>query len=336
MLKLLVDPRTEGAYFADALTVAQGEFRARYPDVSIAVDARRSLVFLDADLESSEASHLARLSFVQGVFRAADDALHLLEGDPSYGLPAGLVWGAKYRGKTHELVTQLGLNLALATCTAEGPHTLLDPMAGRGTTLFWAARHGLSAWGVERDPKALADVQRHVKRQTQLLRIKHRQSHGWVGPKRKDGIGRFVATQFGEVEVQLVTGDSRQLRDLIGPKSFSLIVSDLPYGIQHTGPAGTRNPIRLLEACASGWTRALAPGGAMVLIFNRLQPRRPALERVFQDQGLVVHNHELAHRMSESIWRDLLVLHKPELGDARSSSLEDVDHGESNAVGGDA
>ncbi|MEO0603060.1 MAG: hypothetical protein AAF211_16595 [Myxococcota bacterium] len=312
MLKILVDPRAAGAYFADYLDVVVAELRACFPGVAVEARRHATLTLLDVDLPTSAAERLVRLSGVQGVFDLYDDRLSLIDAEPGYVLPADLVWGAKYRGKTHELVTLLALNLAIATCTADGPRRVLDPMAGRGTTLFWAARHGWTAWGVEQDPKALADVQRHVKRQTQLLRLKHRLNQGWVGPKRKDGVGRFLEVQFAESAVRLVTGDSRRLRDLVGPATFPLVVADLPYGVQHTGRDGTRNPLPVLEACAPAWSRALAPGGAMVLVFNRLQPRRDALERLFVDQGLDVVEIPVAHRMSESIWRDLLVLRRPD------------------------
>jgi len=311
MLKLLVDPLAAGAYFAEHLAVVTAVVESRFPGVSAAVDAHPTLTFLDVDLPVDAAAALVGLSGVQGVFEVVGDGLHVVDADPGLALPAELVWGAKYRGKTHELVTLLALNLATITCTAPGPRRVLDPMAGRGTTLFWAARHGLSAWGIEQDPRAIADVQRHVKRQAQLHRIKHRESRGWVGPKRKDGVGHFVEYELPGATVRLVTGDSRRLPQLLGPQTFSIVVADLPYGVQHVGRDGTRNPLAVLEACASGWVDALAPGGAMVLIFNRLQPRRADLERVFADRGLEVRPIDVAHRMSESIWRDLLVLYKP-------------------------
>lgn len=302
-----------GAYYADHRTVAEGELRAAYPEVAVNVDVRATLTFLEVDLPPDEASALVRLSFVQAVFAPMADGLALLDADPGYALPDGLVTGAKYRGKTHEVVTQLALNLALATATAplDPDRAVLDPMAGRGTTLFWAARYGLSAWGVEQDPKALADVQRHVKRQTQLLRIKHQAGHGSVGPKRKDGVGRYLEYRFEASAVRLVTGDARRLPALLGPKPFSMLVTDLPYGIQHVGRGGTRNPLSVLEACASGWAEQVASGGALVLVFNRLQPSRGALQALFEAQGLQVRPHDVAHRVSESIWRDLLVLYKP-------------------------
>ena len=308
-LDVLVSPLAAGAFFDACHDVVEAEVRAVLGDV---VRGRRTvggLTFLRVDTSDDAVPALARLSGVQGVFEPVGDALRPLPADPGFGLPAELVWGAKYRGKTHELVTQLALNLALAACRAEpeDAHRVLDPMAGRGTTLLWAARYGMEAWGVEFDPAARDDFQRHVKRQTQLHRIKHRLERGSVGPTRRDGRGAFVAFRFGDVRAQLVTGDSRNLRELLGPRPFSLIVTDVPYGVQHLGRGGTRNPLAVLEACAPAWVEALCPGGAMAVVFNRLQPRRAELERVFLEQGVELVPVEVAHRMSESIWRDVLV-----------------------------
>ena len=308
-LQLLVSPLARGAYFADTLAVARAELASRWPDAAVRTDRRATIDLLEIDLPPEAAPDLARRSFVQAIFTPAPGGMTLLDADPGFTLPEGLVFGAKYRGKTHELVTQLALNLALDACRAPGTPQLLDPMAGRGTTLLWAARYGISATGVEQDPKALADLQRHVGRQTRLGRIKHRTDKGFTGRKNKDGVGRYWTVGFPSADVTLVTGDSRQLPPLLRQRQFALMVADLPYGVQFHG-AGRRNPVEVLAACAPGWAQTLLPGGALALIFNRLQPKRPTLQRIFEEVGLEALPIEAPHRMSESIWRDLLVLRK--------------------------
>ena len=49
----------------------------------------------------------------------------------------------------------------------------------------------------------------------------------------------------------------------------------------------------------------------MAVVFNRLQPAREQLVALFVEQGLEEIPHPVAHRMSESIWRDIVVLSKP-------------------------
>jgi hypothetical protein len=312
-LKLLLSPLTQGAYFADAVQVARAEYLAHYPDREIEAEQVASLVFLNVDAEAEDFEQLARLSFVQAIFRERGGALAVVDQEPGFDLPEQMVWGVKYQGKTNELVTQLAINVGLTFCDTNDDSTpsVLDPMAGRGTTLLWALRYGFDARGIELEPKALAGLQQHVKKQTKLHRIKHKQIQGSVGKFNRKDHGRFLQYQFGDRTLRLTTGDGREADDLLQRQRFHLIVSDLPYGVQHTAPGGTRNPLRTIEECAPIWCDCLRPGGAMVLIFNAYQPRRAELVRPFVESGLQLQEFAAPHRMSESIVRDLVVFTKP-------------------------
>jgi hypothetical protein len=310
---LLVDPRATGAYFADTLAVARAELMLHAPGCTPSVIDHPMFTRVRVDIPRSALPTLARLSFVQGIFAVEDDRLTVEPVDPEYRLPAPFVYGAKYRGKTHETLTLLALNVARATCTlpAEAPIKVLDPMAGRGTTLLWAARLGWSATGIERQAGAIADLQRHVKKQCKLLRIKHKETRGTVGRKGRGGTGTFVRYRFADSSIRLITGDARTTRPLLQAERFPLIVSDLPYGIQHTRDDGWRDPSATLRACAPEWADRLAPGGSMVLCFNAFLPKRELLLELFTNAGLQPHPFTAPHRMSESILRDVVVFTKP-------------------------
>lgn len=306
-LALLVTPLAAGAWFADVVRVACAELRA-CAGLEARVEQRGGLTLLRVEAPPEAAPSLARLSFVQAVLAVQGEALVVLEVDPGFLLPVELVTGAKYRGKTNELMTQHAINLAIAHCEVEGgPTKLLDPMAGRGTTLLWAVRYGLEARGVERDSRALDDLQRHVGRQTKLHRIKH---------TREKGGGRkaapFVGYRFGDVGLRLCCGDARRAGEVLGGERVDLLVSDLPYGIEHrSGAGGSRDPREVLAACAEDWADRLRPGGAMALVFNRLLPPRDVLAAPFERAGLVCTDLGVAHRMSESIDRDVLICQRP-------------------------
>lgn len=309
-LRLLIDPRAKGAYFDDLFTVALAELQAVFPGCAAEVREHATLATLRLELPERAAAELSRLSFVQGVFAESDQGWRPLEVDPGFALPEALVNATKYRGKTHEVVTRLAINLALATSRVESPTGLLDPMAGRGTTLLYAARYGLDAWGVEQESAALEHFTRDTKRQLKVQRVKHRWSQGATVKKRRRGVGRYVEARFAQGAARLITGDSRDLPQLVQQRRFPLLVSDLPYGVQFHGK-GARSPLEVVRECAPGWVESLAPGGALVLIYNRLQPQRESLRSVFTALGLESVPFEGSHRMSESIWRDLLVWRQP-------------------------
>ena len=308
-LKLLVTPLARGAWFDERLEVAREELALLLPGVEAEIEHWAGLELLSVELAKERVPELARLSFLQAVFEVTGDALRPLALEPAYALPSALVTEARYPGKTNERVTAQAVNVALAVA-GHGPHRLLDPVAGRGTTLLTAARYGIEAYGVERDVKALADFRRNVKKITKLHRIKHKLSEGSVIKRRRDGAGRYLAFTFPQSGVRLVAGDSADPQ-LVGRGRYTLVVGDLPYGIQHRGPGGRRDPLDTLAACAPTWAAALAPGGAMVLIFNALQPRPERLHALFAQQGLELLPTRCTHRMSESIVRQLAVFRRP-------------------------
>ena len=332
-MKLLVSPLAKPAYFADYLQIVLAEFQQVFPGASCRIESLGGQHYVDTDLDSGRHQEVARLSFVQAVFDAQtiENKQYLVPVDtsPGFEIPEELVFAAKYPGKTNELVTQLALNVALSLAEIhpnEQPR-LLDPMAGRGTSLFWAARYGLDAVGIEQDAKVIASFQQHTKKQAKLLKLKHSQLSGTINTKSSKNISgtntqkpgnRQAAKQSGVFQqyvlqgrtIKLVVGDSRDTRQLTQRKHFDVLVADLPYGVQHFTTRNTRNPLDVLTECASQWAECLKPGGAMVLIFNTYQPKRSALIELFQNHGLILQNFSAPHRMSESIVRDLVAFTK--------------------------
>lgn len=316
---LLLSPLTHGAYFDAVEEVALAELQLHFPDGRPAPLRVGGLTFFVAELSPEDLPTAARLSFVQGIFAShsttADGAplLSPLPVDPGWSLPRELVFGAKYRGKTHELFTLLALNVARQVCSVapERATKVLDPMAGRGTTLLTAARCGLNAVGIEQDGAALGDLQRHVRTRCKLHRVRHKLTTGTVGPRNAAGRGRFVEVAFDQARIKLITGDARQPSDAVLQERFPMIVSDLPYGVQHRGPGGWRDPSGVLRTCAPQWAERLLPGGSLVLGFNALMPKRDVLQGIFEEVGLVPHPFAAPHRMSSSILRELAVFTKP-------------------------
>jgi 16S rRNA G966 N2-methylase RsmD len=311
-LKLLLSPLAKAAYFGNYLEVAHAEFLAHYPECDVRPEKLATLDYLNVELYEEELQQLSRLSFVQGIFKEEGDKLIVLNQEPGFVLPEELVYAAKYQGKTNELVTQLAINIGIVFASireGEVPR-LLDPMAGRGTTMLWALRYGMNASGIEQDRKALAGLHQHLKKQTKLLRIKHQHSQGFIGRSNKQQRGKFDQFQFADRTLRLTIGDSREAGNLTQGKRFHLLVCDLPYGIQHASTEGTRNPLPVVRECAPAWVDCLRKGGVLVLIFNSYQPARSDLMQLFVEQGLQPQDFSAPHRMSESIVRDLIIFKK--------------------------
>ena len=312
-----ISPQSKAAYFQSYVDVAQKELLYSFGENSSEYVCIGTLEFLFAEIEESRLSELLKLSFVQGVYSVHGDMLTPLAVLPKYLLHEDFVFGSKYRGKTNETLTQLLLNMGLATIREDispSRTTILDPMCGRGTSLLWSMRYGLPSFGLEADPKAMEDIQRNLKKWTKIHRQKHslRQSFLGVKPnKKKQGV--CIDFRVGEIGTKAVHGDCRAVCRIFKEQKFSLIITDIPYGVQHHVGKGTRNPLTLLTESIPVWHDVLESGGAMVISFNRNLPKRNALLDICMSAGLEIVDFSIPHRMSESIVRDVIICKKKKL-----------------------
>jgi DNA modification methylase len=312
-IALLISPSASSAYFKDTLAVARAELALVVSEKEPEHWQVGALNFLVLNLTSVQQQAVVSLSFVQGIFERHGDQLLPLDITPEYRLHEDFVFGSKYKGKTNEHLTQLLLNVGLNHINLPEGQTakLLDPMCGRGTTLIWAMRYGLNAKGIEQDAKALDDIRQHLKKWTKLHRQKHKLQEGFVGENQKRNHGKFLEFQAEDRSARFICGDSRDADKLIKNEKFDLIVSDLPYGVQHFTTDNTRNPITVIEQSIDAWKAVLKNKGTIVLAFNRYIPKRNALVAAFENQGFETAPFSAAHRMSESIVRDVVVFKRP-------------------------
>ncbi len=309
-LALLVSPLAKGAYFDDYLEVAKAELAGLVGEQPIGHRQISGMDFFEIEATDEQLAALATLSFVQGLFECENEQLLPLPVNAGFQLHEDFVFGAKFRGKTNELLTQLLINIGLQNIEYQSVADvkLLDPMCGRATTLLWAMRYGMKAKGIEQDAGALADIRQNVKKWCKVHRQKHEWKEGFIGKANKQDKGKFVDFAASDASMRVIAGDSSQARSLLNRETFHLLVSDLPYGVQHFTTDKTRNPLATLEACAQAWSESLKSAGVMALAFNRYQPRREELVAVFAEHGMQALEFAAPHRMSESIVRDVVVL----------------------------
>ena len=313
-LALLISPRAKSAYFNDLVEVAKAELGWLIgSDKTVTYKKIGAMEFLEVESDEDQLSALSQLSFVYGIFEYQNEQLIPLAIEPAFNLHEDFVFGAKFKGKTNELLTQLLINVGLHSIEYKNiaDVKLLDPMCGRATTLLWGMRYGMKTKGIEQDAKALADIRLNVKKWSKIHRQKHQFKDGFVGGKSTKGNnGKFIEFEANDTSMRVITGDSTEAATLLKNERFHLIVTDLPYGVQHFTTNQTRNPIAVLQGCAKDWIESLKPGGVMVLAFNRNIPRRKELIAVFTEHGLKPMAFTAPHQMSESIIRDIVILKK--------------------------
>ncbi len=245
----------------------------------------------------------------------------------------------KYQGKTNEQFTKLLLNVTLASsafAAEAGSRRLavLDPLCGRGTTLNQALMYGFDAYGADIDARDVEAYAVFIRRWLKDKRLKHRADFVPVRRDRKV-IARRLTAEFaadkdeykaGDVQrLDVIEADTTRVAEFFRLASADLVVTDLPYGVQHASHAGgsrpgggqglARSPLELLRAAAPAWARALRPGGALGLSWNTLVARRDDAADALAAAGLDVLDSApylgFRHRVDQAITRDILVARKP-------------------------
>lgn len=296
-------------------------------------------------LSARDAGLLANLSCLYALFEVSGDAGgELLRPVPLRRLDRlddDLLSILKYPGKTNEQFTKLLLNVTLASSAFAGELSgpgaghpparrlvVLDPLCGRGTTLNQALTYGFDARGLDIDARDFDAYSVFIKRWLMDKRLKHHSESSTVRRDRrvvaKRLLAEFAATKdefkAGDVQrLEVVQADTTRLGEFFRPGSADLVVTDLPYGVQHGSRGGggelARSPIDLLAAAAPAWAGALRPGGALGLSWNTHVARREDAADALAAAGLAVLDdgpyRHFRHRVDQAITRDILVARKP-------------------------
>lgn len=290
---------------------------------------------VEEDLSEAELQLLSALSFVFALFQQVDKtSLKPVALIPPDHLDPKISMLLKYSGKTNELFTRMMINVALLSSdfTSDANIQLLDPVAGRGTTLFEGTTYGFDVTGIEVDRSAVQGGTLFFKKYLEQEKYKHTLT------KRKmysnqEGAAAYIQdfeyardkTVFKD-ETQrrrlgMIAGNALHARRYFKAEKFHLIVGDLPYGIAHGNKSQqkhhslTRSPEELMKAILPDLFKVLKPGGSLVLAWNKFVWPREAFTQLLGTAGFEVLESppydQFTHRVDQSIKRDIVVARKP-------------------------
>lgn len=288
--------------------------------------------FIIVETEQLNAQGWKILSNQSGVSLAAElegEWLKPLERDQGAYMEADLAQVLKYKGKTNADFTMMMLHCtkaASAFALDETPLTVLDPVCGRGTTLFCALQEGHHATGIEINPKDIHEADTYFKRYLQYHRYKHKRETLSV-TLPEGGHAEEIRYLLSNTAGDFKKGDSRTLRLLhgdtvladrmLGRESCHLLIADLPYGVQHSvkGAKG-KPPLEAMLYCAfPAYYRVLKKGGAMAIAFNTFTLKREAVCAAMQAAGFRVMEdppfNDFAHWVEQAVNRDMVIAVKP-------------------------
>lgn len=326
---LMLAPAANRVYAGEADRLAAAELSICCPELEQVEQVTVAGVgYLGLEAREVDVPAIARLSATLALFeRVEDDLLRPVTLTTEDWLDDDLVTIPKYPGKTNEQFTRLLTNLTLSQVRREpGPREVLDPLAGRGTTLATAWLLGHDGFGVEGDAKQVEAMSAFLKTWLRRKRLKHTST---MSPVRREG--RAIGKRFDasvrlpgrrELTMAVFTGDTRSSAQLWGKRTFDAIITDAPYGVVHGAAEKGGSPVRrdrspqaLLDEALPVWTSQLKPGGALGMSWNTHGLTREALGEKLSGLGLDVMDEgpwlDFSHRVDSSIQRDLVVAVKP-------------------------
>ena len=321
------------------LTVASSRFSVACQAIEIVqVEGIRYLsIETESAIKESDLEIISRLSFVFAIYQLEEvngqQYLKPIQRVNYEFLDSKISSLLKYRGKTNELFTKMMLNVALLSSkfSYSDPIQLLDPVAGKGTTLFEAAIYGYDTYGIEIEPKPVHELVVFFKKFLEEERFKHTLNKRQISGQKKSDATHIQEFDFARSKADFKSGKEVKKLAIVGGNSdsaaqyfkgekFHLIVGDLPYGIQHGNNSdkkavtGSRNPSELLAECLPGWHQVLKKGGIVVMAWNSFLVSRQKLSEVFTDLQFEILSQEpysdFEHMVDRSIKRDIVVARK--------------------------
>ncbi len=233
----------------------------------------------------------------------------------------------KYNGKTNETITRMMISLALAASDfSTAPYLkLLDPLCGRGTTLFEGMISGFDVYGVDCDQKSIDEMETYIVRYLKDAKLKHLSKRGKIAHKGQLA-GEVFELQYAKEKADFKAGHTRELRVVKGDTTnfygafkqndMHVLVTDFPYNVQHSGkgPQDQKGLRWLLEAGLDSWTPFLKKGAGVAISWNIYTDKRQTFVDVFEKMGYEVLNEggldQLEHRVAQAITRDIIVAKK--------------------------
>ncbi|MCL2406854.1 MAG: hypothetical protein FWC95_02880 [Defluviitaleaceae bacterium] len=333
---IMLNPGHNRVYFDSAIQMAIKEFTLAAgcgnsaPEI-IKIGGIDYLRFDSEILSPEEINRLHNLSFTYAIFEkrggSGDVALHPITGTFEPFVPASFSQILKYTGKTNELFTRMCINIAQNTIQHKHDSiNLLDPMMGKGTTLYEGFIRGFNVYGVELDDGLVTESHNFVKRFMEKERYKFEQKTIKIsGPNKSFRAERhsFTVARSKDDEkagntrtIEMIAGNTIHSDSYFKKDFFDIIMCDLPYGVQHDSAArkakgGSRNPIELLKQTLPVWRGVLKPGGAITLAWNTFVCPRNEIVKTLEESSFAVQATEphmqLRHRVDQAIMRDMVV-----------------------------
>ncbi len=320
---VLIRESSNRVYDGDGARLLAAELAAHRPHLRAALttiercgpdDPMDLHLTIEGDLDEHDRRLLGNTSGLRLLFRRHGDLLEPVALPVSAEHDSDLITIQRYRGKTNEQFTHLLVNLTvLAASPADDRRLhLLDPVAGRGTTLNRGLVLGFDVAGVEKSGTEVDAYRTFLSNYWKDHRVKHKLHRERIRKGPYAGSQRFSIRLGTGQRIDVAQADTSAVGGVFPGRKFDVIVGDLPYGVQHGARHGEetdRSAARLLETALPEWRRVLRHGGAIGLAWNLRTLPRAEMITSLREHGfdVVDHPRSFEHVVDRSITRDLVV-----------------------------
>lgn len=270
---------------------------------------------------------IAELSFFLGIFEEKNGLFKPLSYNENNFVNPNISSILKYSGKTNEVFTKMMLNIGSNIIEKKENISILDPIAGKGTTLYEGLVKGYNCYGIEIAPKVVEESAVFLKKFLENDKIKFStKKEKFSGENKKFKAEKFIFEinknkESKEYKHFEIVSCNTIFADKIFKKNFfDIIIGDLPYGVKHSNitnekqNAMTRSPKELLEASLDAWKNVLNENGVIIISWNTFLLKRKEFEQILENKGLQVVKDEnllsFEHRVDQAINRDFIVAKK--------------------------
>jgi len=336
---ILCSPGHNRVYFEASLKLSVAEFTivSRGLSASCKNVSHRNICGIqyltfdtDSGLSREDLSIISGLSFAYGLFAVEGIYLRPVELVRDWFVDENMSAILKYTGKTNEIFTRMLLNVARYSGGQGSPIRVLDPVAGKGTTLYEGLVKGFNVYGIEISDGVVNECYHYIKKFLENAKYKFEHNALKISGENKafTALRHTFTTARNKIEqkegntrtIEVIAGNSLYADKFYKKNYFDMIVGDLPYGVQHGAVSNekqsklTRNPGELVRTCLPSWVNVLKPGGVVTLSWNVNTLSRKKLTEILEENGLNVLIDgvypDFEHRVDQAIVRDIIVATK--------------------------
>ena len=330
-IAILLWPHANVRYFESIHKISENELNIMLsvisPEIRVKAEECGGLPLwtFEADFDERLKSLLSRVSCAYAVFEMNGQTLRPIMQGGQLRFGSDLSGILKYKGKTNEMFTGMLLNLAVFSSAFASQFdknlSILDPMCGRGTSLYEGLRRSYDMSGIEIDRTDVSELNKFLKKYAEYNKYKHKieSSSMTVAGKSAGAKLKYTLAENNTLwkedpkTVTVVNGDTLFADKFYKGRCFHALVCDLPYGIQHESRDGQSRVTldSMMARALVAWKRTLFPGAAVALSFNSntlpLSQAREMLEKAgYRPLEGELYDH-FSHWVEQAITRDIVI-----------------------------